>query len=378
MLLHPADSRVRASADQTRARLEARLRRFAAPVQPAVLTLAARDPRLADLALSFPALLFALAVPRRDVDAARAIAAVVAGRSLADVAQIADVPSWLRRLPVNALTTPLPFLPEGAAFGRRIANHLPRASKAVPLWLEAVSCAAIWAHEPFAIWIARELTRGGKEVKTKGMRLMSLWAWFSTHEGTIGATMIAKRWHPAVRFKSAQEATEEWATRVTLWLNLGAEPLAETWLQPDCVHGYAFVPLRSVDEIAAEAAAMENCVNGYGHHLVHNFTRLWSVRKDGNRIATLSVGRYGANPFVVIDDLKAKRNREAPVEVWWAAQTWVNQHDLRAIEIKRHKAGRVPLDAAAWRALWRPYWLAKQCIPAWLPLAPSRAALRAL
>ncbi|MEA2928746.1 MAG: hypothetical protein QOG38_1174, partial [Hyphomicrobiales bacterium] len=40
--------------------------------------------------------------------------------------------------------------------------------------------------------------------------------------------------------------------------------------------------------------------------------------------------------------------------------------------------GAVPLDAAAWRSLWRPYWLAKRRLPRWLPLAPSRDALEVL
>jgi hypothetical protein len=38
----------------------------------------------------------------------------------------------------------------------------------------------------------------------------------------------------------------------------------------------------------------------------------------------------------------------------------------------------VPLDAAAWRSLWRPYWLDKRRIPEWLPMKPPRGVLRAL
>jgi hypothetical protein len=35
-------------------------------------------------------------------------------------------------------------------------------------------------------------------------------------------------------------------------------------------------------------------------------------------------------------------------------------------------------DAASWRAFWRPCWLEKRGIPAWLPLSPSEKALQAL
>ena len=68
--------------------------------------------------------------------------------------------------------------------------------------------------------------------------------------------------------------------------------------------------------------------------------------------------------------------RLSDAEVWRAARTWLNQHD--AIDTKYRKPRTAPLNAVAWRALWRPYWLSKRCFPEWLPLAPSRAALRAL
>ena len=49
---------------------------------------------------------------------------------------------WLRKLPVDALTKPLPHLPDGDLLRRRIVNHLPRSPKRAPVWLDAVSFAA--------------------------------------------------------------------------------------------------------------------------------------------------------------------------------------------------------------------------------------------
>jgi hypothetical protein len=46
------------------------------------------------------------------------------------------------------------------------------------------------------------------------------------------------------------------------------------------------------------------------------------------------------------------------------------------INTQWHHWDKAPLDAQVWRALWRPYWLAKRRIPAWLTLAPSRDALK--
>lgn len=365
-------------ADETRARVERCLRRYSAAAQAAVRAAASLHPRVADLAVSFPALLFALAMPRRDADPARPLAAAIAGRPLADVAKAAGVPLWLRRLPVEALTRPLPRLPDDAAFGRRIANHLPRAPKLVPLWLEVVSFASAWSTPSFAIWIAAELVRDAKAVKPKELRLLCVWAWFSHRRDTVGHRIMEQPWCPAMRFKAALDAAWHWHMRVALHVNIGEAPIADHWLTPGCVYGYEFTPLRCADDVVAEAVAMKNCLRSYGYDLAHNRSRLWSVRMNGRRVATLRLAQIFADPLVGIRELRAERNRDASVEVWWAARQWLHQHDLPAIDTKRHAPDRAPLDAAVWRSLWRPYWLDRRRIPMWLPLAPSRQVLKDL
>ena len=234
------------------------------------------------------------------------------------------------------------------------------------------------AHEPFAIWIARELTRGPKDIKRDQLRLLCLWAWFSLNPDTVGHRLIDKPWQPALRFKTALDSAFAWHARVGLHINLGEAPIADTWVTPGSMYNYEFVPLRCADDIAAEAAAMKNCLNTYGSNLAHNRSRLWSVRINGRRVATLRLATQTSDPLITIRELKGERNRNVPVEVWWAARQWLHQHDLPAIDPKWRRWGTAPLDAAAWRALWRPYWLAKRRLPAWLPLGPSRDALEAL
>jgi hypothetical protein len=358
--------------------LERRFRRYCPQFQGAVRALAMRHSRVADLAVSFPALLFALAVPRPGLDPARAIERAIEGVSLAKVAAAADVPLWLRRLPPEALSRPIARLPDGGVFRRQIANHLPRSPKVAPIWLQAVADVADLAHEAIAVWIAREIVREKRGMNLNRLRLVGLWAWFSGQPDTLGCGMIQRPWTPDMRIVSALGAADDWLMNVGLGANLGREPIADVWLRPARVAGYDFLPLTSVWEITEEAAAMRNCLRGYGRSLAHNRLRLWSMRKDGQRVATLSVAfRYG-DPLPSIVQLKAAGNAEAPLDVWWAARQWLHMHDLSQVVTKCHDWGSVPLDRATWISLWRPYWLAKRRIPEWLPLAPSRAALQVL
>lgn len=337
-----------------------------------------RHSRVADLAVSFPALLFALAVPRPGLDPARAIERAIEGVSLAKVAAAADVPMWLRKLPPEALSRPIAKLPDGEIFRRQIANHLPRSPKVTPIWLQAVADVADLAHEAGAVWIAREIAREKQGMNLNRLRLVGVWAWFSGQPDTLGCRMIQKPWAPDMRIGSALGAADDWLTNIGLRVNLGREPIADVWLQPARVAGYDFLPLASVSDITEEAAAMRNCLCTYGYRLAHNRSRLWSMRKDGQRVATLSVASGYRDPLPNIVELTAAGNAEAPLEVWWAARQWLHIHDLTQVDTKRRDRGTVPLDRVTWISLWRPYWLAKRRIPEWLPLAPSRAALAAL
>jgi hypothetical protein len=358
--------------------VERRLRRYDQRFQERVRALAGRHRRLAELAVSFPALLFALAAPRRGIDVARGIARAIAGASLAQVAAIARIPLWLRWLPPEAFARPIPELPDGQMLRRRIANHLPGATKRAPVWLQAVADAAQWGHEPLAVWIARELTRASADLDLARLPLIALFAWFSGRPGTRGHDLIDRPWSPTLRFGTAAEQASQWGMRIALELNLGTAPIVDMWLRPGSVDGYDFVPLRSAAEIAEEAVIMRNCLRSYGYKLAHNRSRIWSVRRDGERVAALAVGHLGDDPLPDIVQLLGPQNDDAPREVWWAARRWVHGHDLMQVDTKRLRWGTAPLDRASWIAIWRPYWLAKQRIPAWLPLRPSRAALGAL
>jgi hypothetical protein len=362
--------------------LERQLQRYRPPFQEAVRTLATRHSRVADLALSFPTLLFTLAAPRRGLDPACAIARAIEGAPLSEVAEAAEVPLWLRKFPPEALTGPLAKLPDDRFFRRQIANYLP-SRKAGPIWLRAVSEAADIADNTFVVWVAKEVVRDRRGVKLERLHRVGLWAWFSRQPETFGHSLIEKRWAPDMQFRAALDAADDWRTSVELHVNLGSEPLADLWLRPAALHGYYFWSLASASEIADEARVMNNCLRTYGRQVANNYNRLWSMRRDGRRVATLCLGfRYG-DPMPNVVQLKGADNSDPPFEVWLAARQWLNGQDLSRFEAKqpggKQRAGNsAPLDRAMWIALWRPYWLAKHRLPDWLPLAPSRKSLGAL
>lgn len=341
-----------------------------------VIGLAQQHAGLADLAISFPALLFALAVPRAGFDPADVIARVCAGEGLKALSKAAGIPGWLRNVPPQAFARPLPVLPDGDAFRMQIANHIPGGRKLLPYWLAAVAQSAEMVDEAFALWIAREVYHENRTAVVT--RLLCLWAWYSAQPGTRPFEIMRRTWSPEMGYRAAMAEVYDWQHRLELEIALGDDVIADVWHTPGAFGGFEFVPLRNVEDLAEEARAMNHCVMTYGQGLGAGHYRLWSMRKNSARVATIQIGRYGSDPHPVILQLSGPNNEPCARDVWWSARTWVHSHgpdivlpDAASTEFEDQSRPR-------WSRLWKPFWHAKGGIPSWLPLTPSLYVLEDL
>jgi hypothetical protein len=153
----------------------------------------------------------------------------------------------------------------------------------------------------------------------------------------------------------AVAAADNWRMIVALHMNLGRRPITDMWLETARVAGYDFLPLTSIAAITEEADAMRNCLKTYGDNLAHNRCRLWSVRRNGERVATLRVACRYRDPLPNIVELKGAGNADVPRELWWAARQWLHMHDLPQINMRRRDWDTALLDRTNWLSLWRPY-----------------------
>lgn len=376
-----APTRAVADAATRAQRIERALARFRPKVQNHVRAVAARHPWIADLAVSFPALSFALAFPR--APDAGIVLMVTSGAPLARIADALGVPMWLRAFPPQAFdTTPIPPLPDSPAFRRRIANHPPRRWKDAPAWMQHVHNSWRWGDEDIALWFAREAPIKVKQPRWSRMplevpwRIIVLWAWYSQRRETRARAFIDTLWTPSMQWSAASQAAADWRAAMTLPLHLTERGIEDVWLRPGTVDGFTFTPIRTAGELDAEAHAMSHCVRTYAVDIASNTYRVWSMRKHGERVATLALTQAQRQaPLASIFELAGPRNAPAPIEAWRAARKWIVSQDDAPIDFDALELAPASLDAALWRKLWRPYWLAKRAIPTWLPLTPESRAL---
>ena len=118
---------------------------------------------------------------------------------------------------------------------------------------------------------------------------------------------------------------------------------------------------------------MNHCVRTYADTLLINECRLWSLRREGKRIATLEV-RNQEHGLACIGQLRGLSNAPVDRDIWWIASRWLLRVDLRQIApLPADSWDNIPgADAAFARRFWAAYWLDKGRFPEWLPYAHAR------
>ncbi|MEM7773971.1 MAG: PcfJ domain-containing protein [Pseudomonadota bacterium] len=358
--------------------LESHLRRFDPDFRRRVRAMSRSSERVADLVKVFPAAIHRLADPdlsqhRR----ANALAAVNRGVPLKAVAELLELPVWLRRLPPDAFRGDIPSFPASTDFSRRIATRLPRRRRVSRTWLEATAFAVQAAGEDFALWVAErpEIIPAGLPVQN-ALRVLALYA--AAHRDGPGeaSRLLGARWRPELGTDRALCAAMSWFNRVRLVTLLKGRRL-DPWLRPATVNGIRFEPLTTVEELLLEAQLMNNCVDQYATPLCTDRCRLFSVRRDSTRIATVEVARHPKEPAVLtITQLKGPSNVPAPVTIWQAAYGWLAQQDQLMSAPSLYST--LPRgQSRVWTNLFSTYRNRRGGAP-WWPTSPSMQALSAL
>lgn len=98
---------------------------------------------------------------------------------------------------------------------------------------------------------------------------------------------------------------------------------------------------------------MDNCLDIYGAKLRLNRSSVYSVRRDGERVAVIEIGPHQedhSKPALL--QLRARRNRRASADLWNAAYLWLGARQSRQAPSPLPSGARV---RAGTLELWKPY-----------------------
>jgi len=330
-----------------------RLNAFPQPYRKYIAGLTSCAPAVEDLADSYPALLFALATGYGTVRQRQAaFEAVVGGDSLKLAAGLLELPLWLRRLPAQAFSQPLPLLPSDDEFTIAAANRVPAHPRDAAIWFDRLLVSHRLAGRDFALWCLREPRMLPPHTSDEDMQWLLAWAWASINADFEGYRLLRGAWTPAIGWKRARDEVAIWRKRIDLVGALAGE-MRDPWLRDATLSGLDIVALKTVEDFVAESVAMENCLDQYAAHLAYGRVRIFSVRRDGRPIADVEVTLKPDDAGTpCISQVRGPRNRRAPPAVWQAVHAWIAEQSLQVIDISSTSA---QATREAFRRFWEPY-----------------------
>lgn len=273
----------------SRPSIETQMSRFVKHDAARLAACAALSPRVAQLAVSFPLLFSQLANlygPERR--RRNAIQAAVQGRALADVADAMGLPYSLRHVPPEACPVRLHFHAWTPTASRCLRPYIPEAPDIAHLWLEIVFLTARLGTEDIALWIAKQQPLFEPDCRSAiDVLPLVLYAHVSKHQPETLGTFA--RWTPKVSAMRAAVMCERWLGYLTRLVQFGPGGVADPWIAPTTLGDYTIVPLTTMQAIAVEAHAMQNCLMDYALHVADDRCRLFSLRRDRARVATFEV-----------------------------------------------------------------------------------------
>ena len=337
----------------TRHIAEGNLERFCEAYRIEVRQLSLTSPAVADLAVTFPGLLFALASGYGTQGARdRCLAAIREGRPLKEAAGKLGFAWWLRRLPAEAFTAPISPLPDDGEFNRRIVNHVPTESWKAAGWLDRVQLARELVDDDLALWMAWRSKSAPRLRDANRLILLCAWAWFSRNPQSPGAKLVRQPFEASLGLRRALDEADTWRKRVDLAVALG-DGILDTWYEAGSARGYDIVPLARLEDFIRESEQMDNCLDQFAPQLQQRKTRIFSVRKSGRPVANLELAPHDEDPTMpMIEQLRGPGNRRAAQGVWQAVFTWLSMQPTRQLPATR---GNAAASRTVARRLWQPY-----------------------
>jgi PcfJ-like protein len=275
--------------------------------------------RALQLIETFPTLALALCHGRRTKTggAEEAKQLVESGAPLRRIAGLMGLPWAMRRIKPGAAHIAVDCL---WLDQRLICAYLPESLPRQKLWLRTVRYANIIGGIEYAEWVARHVCGMGNVTEQQAGHIVSDGAdW--RRAVARGDKFVTRRFDPAMSLKTVMGLSHEWHEAVANNLDCQNAAFPAPWFSASKIGDIEILPIQSRAELYREGHAMHHCVASYAGDVLRGVNYVYSIQRDGERIATLALERCLPHP--AIDQVRGPCNAPASREVMTIVQRWL-------------------------------------------------------
>jgi PcfJ-like protein len=322
------------AADQDALRMA---RRFPFQDRYKIYRAAALSPRTLQLAEAFPALAVAIYGSHKVHDEAARL--VEAGAPLRQIAELMKVPMALRRVKPRAAHSALNAAEICTRDPRLFDAHMPDTLPRVTLWLAAV-CKADDLGPDFVEWTAKHCFEMSARWHAISSNLEDFGDWVkATYRAQVpphirrallgkrgeqqhGEQFIVRPFTPDMSLRTVTKLSAEWHEAVANNMSGPNYAFPPPWCDGGKVNGYEIIPITTAGDLYLEGRVMHHCAGTLTEEVRAGFCCCFSIREDGNRVATLQLAR-GQNDKAVINQIRGPCNAQVSKPIERAVRSWL-------------------------------------------------------
>jgi hypothetical protein len=239
-----------------------------------------------------------------------AVHLVDCGARLRDVAAVMNIPMALRHIKpgvAHLATNVFCQHPEFLSF-------LPATTPKQRIWLLVVNWAFNKVSEDFGAWAARDIPKiPGRRDQEVGSFISDLADWVCT-EGP-SRKFVIRPFQSSMSLKTVTTLSAEWHEVVAAAMGGPAATFPLPWYAAAKIGNYDIVPIDNSAALYREGAAMHHCVGTYADAVQSGSLHVYSVRRNGQRVATLAIERDPTSTKAQLVQLGGPCNAQPPKAV---------------------------------------------------------------
>jgi hypothetical protein len=205
-----------------------------------------------------------------------------------------------------------------------------------------------WAHDEFgdadfASWVARNVSKIPGPLEQVGSFLSNISDWVRAglpgEQLRHGEEFVTRPFTASMSLETVTRLSAEWHDAVASNMTGPQYAFPAPWYPAAKSGTYEIVPIDNNADLYREGAAMHHCVGAYGDRVTGGQAYVYSVRRDGERLATLALARNEITAS--LKQIRGPCNVTPPKEIISAVQRW-----LRAQAPLPPQTGNAPWRAA--------------------------------
>jgi PcfJ-like protein len=318
-------------------------RRFAFYYREPMYRAAARSRRALQLADAFPILALAVyssaahdwllepdgyspdcySIDHIQAKAKAATDMVERGVRLRDIAAVMQIPMALRRVKPGAA-----HLARARHNAEWVMSCMPGSLPRMRTWLRAVHRAHLRGGSEFADWAAKHALQipVGSENELLSF-LHDLSDWVRASRGNDGHQFVVRPFKPTMSLRTVTKLSAEWHEAVASNMTGPQLTFPAPWFPAATINDVNIIPIDNSADLYREGATMHHCVGTYAEEVRAGRFYVYSIRREGEHVATASLIRDGSS--AQLHELRGPCNSPVPKQISVLVGRWLRSHTPR-------------------------------------------------